>query len=157
MSNAKERIKQYIEYLGISTSEFERTAGLGNGSISKPTARMQSSTIRLIGEAYTDLNTDWVKTGRGEMIKPKPSNSIRDISDNSGLINQGDHPTIFKDVKIMIEEEIGASDENIRTISDAQKRIKRLKELLRDAENKIIKLEGKVEQQNETIKLLAGK
>lgn len=157
MSNAKERIKQYIEYLGISTSEFERTAGLGNGSMSKPTARMQSSTIRSIGEAYTDLNTDWVKTGRGEMIKPNPSNSIRDISNNSGLINQGDHPTIFKDVKIMIEEEIGASNENIRTIDDAQKRIKRLKELLREAENKIIKLEGKIEQQNETIKLLAGK
>lgn len=157
MSNAKERIKQYIEYLGVSTSEFERTAGLSNGSISKPTSRMQSSTIRLIGEAYTDLNMDWVRTGRGEMIKPQPTHSIRDISGNQNMVNNGDNPTIFKDVKILIEEEIGIDDENLRTLGDAQRHIKSLKELLKEAEKKIIKLEGKVEQQNETIKMLAGK
>lgn len=158
MSNAKERIRQYIEYLGISTAEFERTAQIGNGLISKPATQMRSSTLRLISEAYPDLNMDWVRKGRGDMIKTAPTKNAHDIEieGNENLV-QNDHAVIIKDVKIRMEDEINYDDDSIRTLPEAKKRINRLKELLREAERKIIKLEGKIEQQNETIKLLAGK
>lgn len=156
MCNPKERIKQFIEYKGISVAEFERTAQLGNGSINKPTARMQGSTLRLIEEAYPELDTNWVRTGRGTMIKKQPTHSIRDINGNQNLVQNGSHPSIYKDIKINIEEGINL-DDDILSLEDAKKRISHLKKLLYEAEKRIIKLEGKVEQQNETIKLAFGK
>ncbi|MCX4259510.1 MAG: hypothetical protein OSJ34_07305 [Muribaculaceae bacterium] len=158
MSNAKERIRQYIDYLGISTAEFERTAQIGNGLISKPATQMRSSTLRLISDAYPDLNMDWIRKGRGEMIKAQPTNCIiHNIKGNQNLVQQGKSPTIIKDVKIAIDEDIDDNDMRICSLEDAKKRIKDLKQALKSAEIKIIKLEGKLEQQNETIKLLAGK
>lgn len=157
MSSPKERIKQFIEYKGISIAEFERTAQLGNGSINKPTARMQGSTLRLIEDAYPELDINWVRTGQGTMIKKQPEHSIRDINGNQNLVQNGSHPSMYKDIKINIEEEINLDDENILSLEDAKKRISHLNKLLYEAEKRIIKLEGKIEQQNETIKLLAGK
>lgn len=160
MGTVKDRLKQYIDYLGISTAEFERTSQIGNGSISKPTTQMRSSTLRLISNAYPELNLDWVRTGRGEMIKDTLSRSIHHVSGDATL---GNKSPIFKNCK---EVEIKTLEEGYNTRQDYKNNsshfelhteIARLTALLKNKDNEIIRLNGRIEEQEIIIDKLLSK
>ena len=94
-----ERILQFIEYLGISVSEFERNCDLSNGAVSKMGDNTRRSTINKIYNVYPQLNTDWLLTGKGDMLNAEqlPSSSpITDkvITDNNS--NNQSPPHIIK-------------------------------------------------------------
>ena len=63
-----ERILQFIEYLGISVSEFERSCNLSNGAVSKMGDNTRRATLNKICYIYPQLNIDWLLTGKGDMI-----------------------------------------------------------------------------------------
>lgn len=63
-----ERILKFIEYLGISVSEFERNCNLSNGAVSKMGDNTRRSTVNKIYNVYPQLNTDWLLTGKGSML-----------------------------------------------------------------------------------------
>lgn len=65
----KERLLQFIEYLGFTKAEFERKCGLSNGSVSKMGDNTRMSTIDAISNLYPELNIAWLRTGEGSMIK----------------------------------------------------------------------------------------
>ena len=65
----KERLLQFIDYLGFTKAEFERKCGLGNGSVSKMGDNTRMSTIDAISNLYPELNIAWLRTGEGSMIK----------------------------------------------------------------------------------------
>lgn len=66
----KERISIFIEEKGITIQSFEKCVGLSNGSVSKMGDNTRRSTIDKISNAFPDLNTSWLLTGEGEMLKP---------------------------------------------------------------------------------------
>ena len=72
MNNIKERLKAYIQTTGITNAEFERTAGLGNGYVNNVGAKISKGTLNVIEKAYPTLNTDWLLTGKGEMLINTP-------------------------------------------------------------------------------------
>lgn len=76
-----ERIIKFINYLGVSVSEFERICDLGNGAVSKMSDNTRISTLEKISKKYPSLNTDWLRTGRGKMINEN-SQKIGDISNS---------------------------------------------------------------------------
>lgn len=85
-----DRIIFFIQSLGISVSEFERLCSLSNGAVSKMGENTRKSTIDKISRVYPSLNTAWLRTGEGEMIKGRVSQTTH--GDNSPNINgNGNH------------------------------------------------------------------
>ena len=64
----QERLKQFIEYKGISVSAFERTCGLGNAFVRNIKKTITIDKLEKILKAYPELNRDWLLTGNGSMI-----------------------------------------------------------------------------------------
>ncbi len=75
MESSLQRIKQYIDYKGISISQFERSVGMSNGSFAsqlRNNKSIGSDKIENILNVYPDLNPTWVFLGLGQMIFSKP-------------------------------------------------------------------------------------
>lgn len=65
------RIKEYIDFKGISVSQFERKAGLSNGILGKAikaNGAIGSDKLEDILRTYPDINPIWLTTGRGSML-----------------------------------------------------------------------------------------
>lgn len=73
----KERVRQYCEYMNIRVSQFEKKAGLSNGYFNQVSKKPSEAKLLSIAGAHPNLNTDWLCTGRGEMIK-NVNQSIKD-------------------------------------------------------------------------------
>lgn len=156
MAELKDRLLQFIDYLGISISEFERTAKMSNGAVSKTSNNMRTSTIKSIKESYPLLNMEWLKSGIGKMLIVPPNRNVNNIN-NGGMATLGDQSPIFKDVKIEIEEELATTMDEPANMPSCKKEVKKLRTLLSKAEREISRLEGKVEEQDKFIKLLLDK
>ena len=63
-----QRIQQYIENKGISKYRFYQQSGLSNGALDKG-ENIGSDKCEKILYAFPDLNSDWLLTGRGSMLK----------------------------------------------------------------------------------------
>lgn len=68
MSNLKERLLSFIDYLGLEKSKFEQVTGLSNGFVDKSGDNIRSSSLEKISSKYPLLNTDWLRYGTGEML-----------------------------------------------------------------------------------------
>lgn len=76
MSASLKRIKEYIDFKGIRVSSFEKSLGISNGSFGgqlKKNKTIGVDRLETILETYTDLNAEWVLTGRGTMLKDAES------------------------------------------------------------------------------------
>lgn len=80
MSNLKERLLSFINYLGLEKSKFEQVTGLSNGFVDKSGDNIRSSSLEKISSQYPQLNKDWLRYGTGEMLKDP---IIQDISNYS--------------------------------------------------------------------------
>ena len=81
-----ERLKQYIDYKGISISAFEKSIGMSNASFGKSLKNhgtIGANKLETILNVYSDLNPVWLLTGQGQMLK-----------DNIGHTQIGDVNTI---------------------------------------------------------------
>lgn len=64
----KERLASYLKSKKISQSEFGRTIGVSSAYVSSIRKSIDKDKLRLIQEAYPDLNQDWLLYGEGEML-----------------------------------------------------------------------------------------
>lgn len=95
MSNTVQRIKEYIDFKGISIRKFEEALGFSNGSFASQFKNNKSigvDKVENILQHYTDINTDWLLTGKGKML-------VSGLSDS--------HP-----VKRIMNGETGMNDED---------------------------------------------
>lgn len=79
-STVKERLISFIEYMGINKHSFEKTCGFSTGFVSNMRVSLQPSKIMSIANNFPNLNTGWLLTGDGEMLK----NSGTMIGSNQG-------------------------------------------------------------------------
>lgn len=82
-----ERILNFIEYLGISVSEFERNCNLSNGAVSKMGDNTRRSTLNKIYNVYPQLNTDWLLTGKGSMLNDSKAELAQPNTANENAID----------------------------------------------------------------------
>lgn len=82
----KDRLLDFLKYIGIGQNSFEKKVGISNGYIAHSRGRFGSAIIAKIVETYPELNTAWLLTGEGEMLKAPqnpfsqmPSQQIEDI------------------------------------------------------------------------------
>lgn len=70
----RQRLAQFVEYLGVSTKTFEESCGLYNGYVKgKRTKRLGEEGIAKILGKYPNLNKVWLLTGDGEMLTKSPA------------------------------------------------------------------------------------
>lgn len=62
------RMQAYITFKGLKKSEFYRTVGLANGYLDK-VKELGSDKVESIITKYSDINLEWLITGKGPMIK----------------------------------------------------------------------------------------
>ncbi len=87
----KERLIDFIEYIGIEKAVFERTVGLSNDAVNKMGDGTRRSTLDKISNKYPELNINWLRTGEGSMLKTETQykSDVRYIAPylNENLIN----------------------------------------------------------------------
>jgi len=69
----QDRIRQFIEYKGISIREFERVCGLGNAFVRNIKKTISVDKVERILQAYPEINRDWLLAGKGGMLSPPAS------------------------------------------------------------------------------------
>lgn len=82
--NTKSRLLQFIDYLGITVAEFERSVGFSNGYIRNISKSIQPSKAEKISSVYPEVNIGWVLSGEGEMLKsdnPAPTVEIQHLQE----------------------------------------------------------------------------
>lgn len=65
----KDRLLKFIESQHLKVSRFEAIVGLSNGSVSKTTNNIRPRTVESIEKKFPMLNTKWLLTGEGPMLK----------------------------------------------------------------------------------------
>lgn len=69
--NTVQRIKEYIDYKGISVRKFEESVGFSNGSFGsqyKNNKTIGVDKVEYILHVYDDINPIWLLTGKGPML-----------------------------------------------------------------------------------------
>ena len=66
---AKDRLIQFIKTKGIGQGKFEKACGLSNGWVNNVKATIKDDKLQKIARQYPELNTVWLLTGEGEMLK----------------------------------------------------------------------------------------
>jgi hypothetical protein len=75
-SAVKKRLLEFIEYKKgfgkFNVKRFEDSIGVSNAYVAKMRASIGDDVIGKIEEVYPELNTVWLKMGKGEMLKNHP-------------------------------------------------------------------------------------
>ena len=72
MKNTVARIKDFIDFKGVSVRKFEETTGFSNGAFAsqfKNNKTIGVDKVENILHAYPEINPDWLLTGNGQMLK----------------------------------------------------------------------------------------
>jgi len=80
MENTLQRIKKFIDFEGISVRRFEEMIGMSNGSFAsqlKNNKTIGVDKLENILFVYPKINTEWLLTGEGEMLKNNESESLQ--------------------------------------------------------------------------------
>lgn len=81
MSKTLERIKEYIDYKGISIRAFEISCGFSNGSFAsqlKNNKTIGVDKLENILNIYSEINANWILTGKGKMLNFELQNILQE-------------------------------------------------------------------------------
>lgn len=81
--SVKDRVRQFIKAKGINERRFCQMIGVSPSYVSSMRKSIQPDKISSIAEAFPDLNTGWLLTGDGDMMK------VGDVSFSGNASNKG--------------------------------------------------------------------
>lgn len=91
--NVKERIRIFIKHEGLTVSAFEKQIGASNGYVNSIRKAVSNKKLNEILEHFPSLNTEWLLTGRGEMLKSANretfDSDLSNINHRSSLVGSG--------------------------------------------------------------------
>ena len=76
-NSVKDRLILFIDSKGISKNAFEKACGLSTRYVSNMRQSIQPDKIKKIALVFPELNTGWLLTGEGEMLKSDVSQSAK--------------------------------------------------------------------------------
>jgi len=64
----KERLIEFLKYLGIGQNKFAESVGLSRGYVNNIGDNITMKSVNKIVQVYPELNKNWLLTGEGEML-----------------------------------------------------------------------------------------
>ncbi|GAB6121138.1 hypothetical protein [Dysgonomonas termitidis] len=169
--NTKERLIQFLSYLGISQGKFEDSVNLSTGFVNNVGDSIRKKSLDKITDIYPELNTAWLLTGQGEMLKSSANiNSIgRDMTGSS--IQQGNNNVygnkvniadpaakkIIEGDRIEIEREVYAEDKLLQEINNLKTEIGHLKATIAEKDKRLEDKDRTIDALNRLIDNLSKK
>lgn len=152
------RIKELMKIFDLTPTKFAEKVGIPQGNFSKILNGKRPCGESIINKIVlaTGCNKSWLTKGDEDKA---PSKTIK-VDVGVGEMNGGK-----ADFKFQVQEETqkksstpkSKNENSPQSNAELQKEIQRLKRIIEEQKLEISKLNGKVEQQNETIKLLVRK
>lgn len=130
----KDRLSEFVKYLGYSDARFEREAELSNGFLKKTNANMRKTSIESILAHFPQLSRDWLINGNGEMIRQVPQSGNHFIGNNNQGIDNSYNKRENSDSLIQL------LSEQSKIISKSQEQLSKSQEQLSVALEQISKL-----------------
>ncbi len=72
-STVKQRLMRFLSYKNIGQKKFAQSIDMSSGYVNAIRVSIQPDTLHKIAMQYPDLNTGWLMTGEGSMLKDEPS------------------------------------------------------------------------------------
>lgn len=130
------RIKQYIDFKGVTVAAFERSIGMSNASFGKSLKNggtIGADKLEKLLNIYTDINPTWLLTGVGPMLLDgAPPASVSSVS-NSAVAMHGTA------INTVTTESAGGESSVSQELKMAQQKIEALEKLL-DEKERLIKV-----------------
>lgn len=119
----KDRLITFISYLGIGQGKFEKSCGLANAYVANIRKSISPEKLQQIAQCYPELNTGWLMTGEGEMLRKHQK--VGDISNSnvSGVNVSGREIHIYPDAYNTLLKVV---ESNQKTTEKFQEQIDRL-------------------------------
>ena len=98
-----ERLKEYIDYRGISIAAIEKAAGMSNASLRKAIQSgngIGTDKLEKILVLFPDLSAEWLLRGEGEMLRNEEESRLSNLCRELAGINER---------KKQLEEEIATA------------------------------------------------
>jgi len=89
----KSRLLKYIEYTGKGQRKFEEKCGLSNGYVNNIRVSITPQKLQQIALHCPDLNTGWLMTGEGDMLKSE-SSEVEEITSKKRIPFYDDITTV---------------------------------------------------------------
>lgn len=84
-STVKSRLNEFLKHLGIGQAKFAEAVGLSRGFANNVGDSIRTDNLAKITAVYPDLNTVWLLTGKGEMLK----SDSPVVAENMNVISTG--------------------------------------------------------------------
>ncbi len=110
--SVKERLIKFLKYKGIGQKKFADKIGVSSGYVNAIRISIQPKTLDKIAMHFPELNTSWLLTGEGEMLRntDTPSSNENNIELLSKLLSEKDARLKEKD------ETIAALKDNLTSL-----------------------------------------
>lgn len=128
----KDRLIIYIKYLKISVRKFEEKCNLANGYIKNIRLSITPEKLRKISLHYPELNTGWLMTGEGEMLKT--SVTIENGDGSTQVIGDGNHvstPSTLDKALDEIAAQRKVTEEALKALAKSQEQMSKLLEIMK--------------------------
>lgn len=118
----RERLYQFIDYIGYSMRSFEREIGVANGTIRHLRDNLSANVKNRVSAKFPQLNLTWLLTGNGEMLNSNNGSNGDSIHHNSApVVTRGAHNvTIAADNKDKIITQLQSQIATLQSQIDAQ-------------------------------------
>lgn len=130
------RIKQYIDFKGVTVAAFERSIGMSNASFGKSLKNggtIGADKLEKLLNIYTDINPTWLLTGVGPMLLDvAPPAQVSSVS-NSAVAMHGTA------INTVTTESSNSASRDSQELQLAKQKIEALEKLL-DEKERLIKV-----------------
>lgn len=116
----KDRLIAYIKYLGIGQGKFEIQCGLSNGYVNNIRKSITPEKLSIIAEHFPELNTGWLMTGEGAMLR----SSHQEISGDNNTQFTGNNNNVNNSTTL--DKAINEIAEQRKLVAKSQEQIDRL-------------------------------
>jgi hypothetical protein len=130
-TTVKDRLILFIKSQGISVNKFEKICGFSTGYVANMRKSLQPDKVMSIIQNFPALNTGWLFTGEGEMLKGQKENITTELQEINNVQNNSSESSVIinmlkKDVKYYAD----IADSRLEIIKTQTKVINALEKLL---------------------------
>lgn len=108
----KQRLIEFAKTKERSVRAFEKKVGLTIGYVNAIRVSIQPDKVQSIASVYPDLNTGWLLTGEGEMLKTDPS---------PDPAKEADQPSKLYEIILKQQETIAKLTDRLLELTDEPK------------------------------------